>query len=349
MNSLVSVIVPVYNCRKYIKRCVESVLSQSCVKLELILVVDGIKDDSISICKMYEKKYNNVIVYCKENEGVSVARNTGIDISKGDWIVFLDADDWLEQNSLSQLIEYAEQNRVDIGIGDYYLNIASSETLQSFFCFNKKHVFKCDEIEDLIKSCLVNTKITNRKSSTNVGVPWAKIYRKQFLVDNNLRFVPGLKRMQDAVFNLYAFSKANKVVYFHIPLYHYFKNSLSSTVGYKSDFLDTARVIISEIIKYQQNSKLTDFNQIIIAKTLMLYTEMIYLQFIPSSCKLTFLQKIKKLKELRNCEPFNILLNENCSMQYFSKKQTIDYWLIRKNIISPVYFYYLFKRIKMRI
>lgn len=106
-------IIPVYNVEKYIEQCVESILGQDYDKREIVLVDDGSTDTSGSICDVYAAKYENVIVIHKENGGLSDARNVGLAKATGDYILFVDADDFIEKNSLSSIVEIVNANSVD--------------------------------------------------------------------------------------------------------------------------------------------------------------------------------------------------------------------------------------------
>lgn len=115
----ISVIVPVFNCEKYIERCIKSVLSQTFLNFELIIVDDGSTDNSFTICQVYEKKDSRIKVIHQENYGVSSARNKGINESNGLYITFLDSDDWISEVYLERMIRIAEMNNADMVICKY--------------------------------------------------------------------------------------------------------------------------------------------------------------------------------------------------------------------------------------
>jgi len=114
---LVSVIVPVYNVEEYLARCVNSILSQTYANLEVILVDDGAKDSSGRICDEFAEKDSRVRVIHKENGGLSSARNAGIDIAQGDWLEFVDSDDWLEPDAVENLLSLALEHQVELVVG----------------------------------------------------------------------------------------------------------------------------------------------------------------------------------------------------------------------------------------
>src|SRR4051812_34034895 len=114
MDPKISIIVPVFNVEKYIHDCLESILNQSFIDFELILVNDGSSDRSGVICDEYSKKDNRITVIHKENGGQSTARNRGIDLAKGDYIGFIDSDDWIDHDMYKVLYEKAIEIGADI-------------------------------------------------------------------------------------------------------------------------------------------------------------------------------------------------------------------------------------------
>ena len=108
----ISIIVPVYNVEKYLNRCLDSIINQSFINFELILINDGSTDKSGKICDKYAQIDKRVRVIHKKNEGVSLTRNLGINIAKGDYITFIDSDDWIEQDFLKKAIEYIKENNL---------------------------------------------------------------------------------------------------------------------------------------------------------------------------------------------------------------------------------------------
>lgn len=117
---MISIIVPVYNVEKYLDRCVQSILIQSFKRFELILVNDGSTDNSFEICQKYRKKDSRVILISQENKGLSAARNTGLNNAHGDYICFIDSDDFIEKDYLKLLLNNLKSNNADISICEYF-------------------------------------------------------------------------------------------------------------------------------------------------------------------------------------------------------------------------------------
>ena len=118
-EELISVIVPIYNVEQYLEKCIESIISQTYKNLQIILIDDGSNDKSGKICNKYAEKDKRVVVIHKENAGVSEARNTGLDNAKGEWITFVDADDWIEEEYCQRLYNLVIETNSDVALCGY--------------------------------------------------------------------------------------------------------------------------------------------------------------------------------------------------------------------------------------
>lgn len=186
---LVSIIVPVYNAKDTLKNCIDSILIQSYPNFELLLIDDGSLDDSLSICESYAYKDSRVRVFHKSNGGVSSARNVGLDSARGKWLTFIDSDDNVSLNFLSDLSNHEE----DILFTEYIAKNSTSKILASI---NHSELLESSSISDFINSFF---------SDTILRSPWAKFYKKELLGD--LRFVGEMKIGEDAYFVLKYLSK----------------------------------------------------------------------------------------------------------------------------------------------
>lgn len=213
----ISIVVPVYNAGRYLEESVSSILDQTYSNLQIILVNDGSKDDSWQICQKLAGSDPRIIAITQENRGVSVARNQGLDLATGEWIMFVDPDDILDQNIIMRLLQ-EQDNQTDIVATACYGFQGNEKTRAHFY--NGNRVFSNDK-SDLILQLLHSDYGQVGPYVSAIGVPWGKIYRRSFIEHYHLRFDPKLRRMQDNVFNIYAFSYAKKVIYLDEPLYFY--------------------------------------------------------------------------------------------------------------------------------
>ncbi len=206
MKPKLSLIMPVYNAAKFLKRSVDSVLNQTFDDLELILVNDGSTDDSLSICREYEKKDKRVTVIDQKNAGAGPARNRGIEAATGEYLAFPDSDDWLDLNCYEICLKKIEECDADLlvfGVRTYVHGTSEEEVTEtreetvSPVSFHTKEECRANWVS-LHKSC-------------NMNSPCNKIYKRSILAENDLRF-PDLRRMQDGVFNMYYYDKISSIV-----------------------------------------------------------------------------------------------------------------------------------------
>lgn len=212
-NSLISVIVPIYNVEKYLDKCIGSIVNQTYINLEIILVDDGSPDNCPKLCDEWQKKDDRIKVIHKTNGGVSKARNIGIKSSNGEFIAFIDADDWIEKNYFSEMIKYMDDD-VDV-VGCAY-NRVTKKKKQALSYF--KGVKKLDNYEFL------NT-VLNLQSY--FGFCHMKLYRKEIIYKT--AFNEHLKVGEDGLFNLNIALTMNKMIYIPMYLYNY-RISSESTV-----------------------------------------------------------------------------------------------------------------------
>lgn len=179
---MITVIVPIYNTEKYLKRCIDSIINQTYTNLEIILVDDGSTDNSSIICKEYEKNDNRIKYYKKKNEGQGQARNYGLERAKGDWISFVDSDDWIEKDMYKDMIEASKEYKSDLVICGWYRNHGFKQIEQP--CPQKAQKYNNEE---LIKEYLAGNFITSSMCN--------KIYKK--VLWDNIRF-PSIRAREDA-------------------------------------------------------------------------------------------------------------------------------------------------------
>lgn len=141
MENIVSVIVPVYNVEKYLERCVQSILLQSYINLEIILVNDGSTDNSLELCRKYKKKDKRIMVIDKTNGGLSDARNAGLEVATGEYVCFIDSDDFIESTMIEKMVAQAELDQADICVCDMeYLYDDGNKSFASGGDFSKASV-----------------------------------------------------------------------------------------------------------------------------------------------------------------------------------------------------------------
>ena len=212
-KKMISIIVPIFNVEKYIEKCVNSLLRQTYKNIEVILINDGSTDNTPSICLELRKRDNRIRYISTENKGVSHARNEGLLIAEGEFITFVDADDYVEPNMYEEIIKNMKESSADIGICGYDYGNSIEEKDLGIEIFNR---------DDAIKNLFYDNSYR--------GFLWNKVYKKEVLYDVEQKiklFNEKLKIMEDLVYNYDAFEKINKVVYNHKRFYHYIQRETS--------------------------------------------------------------------------------------------------------------------------
>lgn len=215
----ISVILPVYNVEQYIAKSIHSVLNQSYIDFELIVVIDGSKDNSEVIAREFEKTDLRVKVYTKPNGGLSDARNYGLNMATGEFIYFLDSDDWIEPNLLEDNIKMLEDKNLDfIVFGFYQDNVDSNEQLIE----NIPHIPENNE--------WINSEpIYFTPYMLNIlGYAWNKIYRKGYLDKHQIKFTIGVSLVEDILFNAKVYQYADRIVFNRQAYVHYIQRPVTT-------------------------------------------------------------------------------------------------------------------------
>lgn len=198
LRPIISVIVPVYNTEKFIDRCIDSLLGQSFENFELIMVNDGSRDSSGVICKKYALKDKRIRVVDKKNEGVSAARNTGLDSANGDWIVFVDSDDYVERGYIESLFKTVQKGKMKFGMTGLTKISVDGTVIYSPDTI-KKYTLDRDACIEMLFSY----------SNGYWGYVWGKIYNRQILRKHNIKFRNNIYFNEDRLFCLEYLSVLN--------------------------------------------------------------------------------------------------------------------------------------------
>lgn len=227
----VSVIIPVYNCEKFLTRCVESVLNQNCEqKLQIILVDDGSTDASPAICDKFQSDNDNVLSLHQKNAGVSVARNFGIARAEGEWISFVDSDDYLLDGFYEKMLS---GDNADLICCSYTGNSAVSNELDSML---EDRIYSSSEFFESLYPVMANDYIFFQC--------WNKLFRRSIIVENNVSFPIGIKYAEDMefVYNYVKYIKSFKFV--KSPLYYYYVNENNTTSIVKKGYEAYERIYL---------------------------------------------------------------------------------------------------------
>lgn len=215
----ISIIIPIYNAEKMLRESIDSVIHQTYKNLEIILVDDGSKDSSGKLCDEYSKNDNRIKVIHKENGGLSSARNAGLDIATGKYVMFIDADDFFEPNSCEILYREIEEKNADLVIGNYiHVTYDGKKWDSPLFDPRIYDKFKLS-INDFEKSFFVMN-----------SVVWNKIFKREFIEKLNLRFIPKAIA-EDAIFSSYCYVHTDNAYYINNIIYNYRQNKENASIS----------------------------------------------------------------------------------------------------------------------
>lgn len=335
-KTFISFIVPIYRIPDdFLKKCIDSIINQDFKKIEVILVDDESPDKCGEICDEYASKDKRIKVIHQKNQGVSVARNVGIDIAVGEWIAFVDADDWIEPNYVEKFYEMSLKTKSEIIICDCYVNYSSRQVKNKFFRDNCIEA-NMKEKDRFILQYLCNKIYNDDLGTADVGAPWGKIYKREFLNKNKLRFDPKLIRMEDNVFNLFAFEKAESIYYEEGYLYHYRKSDFSGFRRFTPNIVNYYELVFKEledfIDKYKKSNEFSIAKDIKIVKSIYVY------------CKMYYLHKDNTLSKKEINSEYKALLNKdlyrnaikNVKYKYLSSVEKIFVVCVKLKMLSII-------------
>lgn len=224
-KTLVSIIVPVYNVEKYLMRCYNSIALQTYKNWEVILIDDGSADGSGKLCDELAGNDSRIRVIHKENEGLGLTRNCGIKNSKGNYVFFVDSDDYIEQDAIKVLVELVEKHECDLAIGNFYYQEQNIELPIPTGVYSGKQIIT-DIVPRIIGSELG---ITDQLTPSSCG----KLYKTSIFIDNDIWFSSERELIwEDLAFNLEYMRACRSIYLTDKPVYHYCFNAESLTHKY---------------------------------------------------------------------------------------------------------------------
>lgn len=245
MNNIkVSMIMPVYNSEKYLRNTLDTILNQSFEEFELIAIDDGSTDKSLNILKEYEKKYNKIKVVHQINSGVSEARNRGIQLSKGEYIGFIDADDLLEKDFIKALYNSAKECDADISMTGYSTFYDNTNMKSNIFT---THKFDNNDKKRIFEEML------------NIGLGvniWTKLYKKSILDKYNIKFEKNMSYDEDMFFSWKCALASNNIAFDNNTRYFYRLSIDSATMKYHSNLYEKYCIEFYNIKKFAMDNNL---------------------------------------------------------------------------------------------
>lgn len=232
MSPLVSIIVPVYNVEKYLQQCVDSLVSQTYKNIEILLIDDGSKDNSGQMCNQFSEQYTNVVSFHKKNSGLGLTRNFGLERINGDYVTFVDSDDYLRQDAIQKLVDGLDDGQNDTVIGGF-----------TKITDDGKELYIETYPEEVINNGLVYSRLFNRMLGSSPDrhdsikpSVWNALYSVKIIQEHNLHFVSERELISEDIVwdsDYYRYSKSVKVI--PSSSYYYRYNPTSLTQTYKPD------------------------------------------------------------------------------------------------------------------
>lgn len=233
-NPLISVIIPVYNAESYLKQCLDSIISQTYSNLEIICIDDGSLDRSRNILNAYKKLDRRFVVIYETNKGVSEARNVGLEQIHGEYVMFVDADDWIDIDTCEKAVTAIVSADADVVMWSYVSEHRTTRFSKNIF--PSDFVFERQEVlNKLHRRCIgiVNEEFRRPEQADSLSSVWGKLYKSQLIRQSGVRFIDLNKigTYEDGLFNLEIFFYVNRAVYINQCLYHYRRQQHSSVTS----------------------------------------------------------------------------------------------------------------------
>ena len=328
----VSVIVPIYNGEKFLRKCLDSIVNQTLKDIEIILVNDGSVDESYKICQEYAKKDHRIILRNQKNKGSANARNQGMKLASGQYIGFVDSDDFIDSTMFSKLYEKAKKYNADI------VNCDCMRNENDYIIENKVEkdlVYDKEMIDDFL---------LQSNTTTLLWFTCRNIYRRSLLENNNIKYIEG-NIIEDSIFNLTALMSADIFYAVDAPLYHYMENPDSQVMSNSQPLLlEKLENVYNEKLSVYQGKNMEEFKQDLynytISNTLvMLLSEVNFSNLDYESLKI-------KLKEIRNTEMIEKSLKNDTNKKDNTLNLRILTLLLKYKLYGPMALLFMYNPTK---
>ena len=293
---LISVIIPVYNAAQYLPRCLESVINQTYTHLEIICVNDESKDNSLEILYQYKERDRRIQVIEKQNEGVSFARNAALDIARGEYILFVDADDWVDLDTCELAMEKIQD--ADVLMWSYIREFEGTSAPKVIFA--QDVLFDRRQVQEKLHRRMVGIvgeELAQPENADALCTIWGKLYRREAIGDIRFPDIREIGSYEDGIFNLFVFEKAQKVRFINEYYYHYRKTNASSiTTAYMPRQAEQFRTLFRILQDYIRDGAFGDGYQKALNNRIVLSVLGLTLNIVASNKPVS--EKLKEEKQL---------------------------------------------------
>ncbi len=334
----VSIIVPVYNVEEYIARCLDSILGQTHHEIEVIIVNDGSPDNSGAICERYAAEDSRIKCLYKANGGLSSARNFGLRHATGEYVMFVDSDDWIEQEACETLLAHTQGGRIDMVFASYFKNYTNLQVEKPIISTSEEVVsYTKEEVRnELLRRIfgLFREELAHPEHMDSLVTAWMKLYKRSLIKDKE--FVDTNKfGTEDALWNISVLLEARSAVYVNKSLYHYWKNNKRSLTsgGNRSIYYKWKRMH-ARMGKYIEENKLGEVFSEALGNRIALSVIGIGLETVRSRKPLGF--KTRFLKEVLTDSEYSESL-KNLRVEFMPLKWKVFFTLARYRASVPIY------------
>ena len=333
-----SIIIPIYNVDKYLKQCLNSAINQTYKNLEVICIIDGSNDNSLEICREYADKDGRIKVYYKENGGTHTARNKGLEMACGEYVMFIDPDDWLDLDTLECINDKIEEYDLDV-IRFNYIREFGDRHIKKQNTFLKDTVYRGEECFTLLRQTvgLIGVELEHPENLNFLASVCFNAYRKKLITDNQIEFfnIREIGSFSDGLFNIELFKNIESFLFLDKGFYHYRKtNSQSATRNYRENFPEKQALLfrkIKDILKdcFTEDIKKSLSNRIAIG------TMELCLNAFKSNK--TFFEKLKEMKSVLKDDVHKKAIS-SLEMKYLPLRWKVYFGFMKMRNVYFVYF-----------
>lgn len=319
----VSIIVPIYNKEKHLKRCIDSILNQTLKNIEIILVNDGSTDNSLEICKNYARTDSRIKIINKKNEGVSKARNDGILASSGSYVGFVDADDYIDENMYRSMLMKCKSFNSEVCISNYY--IENNNHLNPVKLDIHSDLVSKEDILDTFILDMINSDPTKKISKTIMGSSWRFLISRQLLTNNNISFPVNIPLREDLLFVLDVMLKTDSICIERSCLYYYVDTDGSALKKFRENYFELGLDVNNRI---EKTLVVHNGNNLVKQRLNYNYLNLFISSIVNEASKnshYTFREKRKRIEKICNHDKTKEVISEISTNKLTLKKKMLYY------------------------
>ena len=347
----ISVIVPVYKVKpEYLRECLDSILAQTLKNFELIIVSDGAPKENTDIISEYAGHDERIKVIFQDNQGVCVARNKALKLATGRYVTFIDSDDTVTEDNFRGVVDFADENQLDVLMWGIYRVFADHKTeFSPYLC--DIPVFSEEQKEEVQFKTMVGILPffkTPPASADAAGSACAKLYRTDFLREHELNYTPGLKRAEDMTFNLEVFGAADRIGYLYRFYYNYRQNETSATYLYRENGIEVFTDSLLAMRDYLDKSHKSDlFYQVYYMRCMFFFLESMDMDYLNRDNPKPLGRRISDMRAVALRDPYREAFSK-LKNDHLTWARRIPLFLIRHNMMYMLALFYSVFRLTRR-